>query len=226
LLVAVVALSAFGWILNDVRLEIKGLAEKADKQLPQILSQAAHVASQLDQHLPRLLAQSETAANTINAQVPRLLQLSQRAVQLLDRQLPPLLATAGTAVDNLADLTDSFNEYRDLMGVVHRASQNKSLFSYGSSILNFIDGQDATIGTKKPGTDNSLKHAMPARDWAKAARKHTHFLSLVSNSKAEMLHGLAKTRSATPWYVQIGTKAPRALADWLRDVHPESKDVK
>jgi hypothetical protein len=207
LLVAVAALSAYGWMLNDVRLDVKRLTERAEKQLPAILTQAEQVTGQLDRQLPRLLAQTQQATGTINT------------------YLPILLTRSEVAVDNLIDLSDNFKQYKGLMGIVHVANQNKGLFSYGTSILNFLDGSDATIGVKKPGPDGGLKRALPAREWAKGARKDAHFLSLVATSKSNMLHGLARTRSAAPLYVQVGSAAPRLLADWLKEVHPESKDV-
>ena len=65
LAVAAVALSVFGWMLNDMRLEFKRLASQADQHLPKLLSESEHIAGQIDAHLPRLLNQTETAA-TIN----------------------------------------------------------------------------------------------------------------------------------------------------------------
>src|SRR5262245_35972002 len=126
LLVAVVALSVYGWMLNDMRLEVKALApkverlvekteelvEKADNHLPQLLVQTGQVTTQLDRNLPRLLTQAEQAGKTINTHLPVLLDRSE------------------IAVDNLADLSDSFKQYKGLMGVVHAATSNKGLFSY------------------------------------------------------------------------------------------------
>jgi hypothetical protein len=221
LLVAVVALAAFGWILNDVRLqvrdlaekadsqltEIKRLTEKADKQLPRILTQTEAVTGQLDRHLPRLLTQTEKASDTINT------------------HLPTLLTHSEVAVDDLADLSDSFKQYKGLMGVVHVASQNKGMLSYGLSILSLLGGHDATIGVKKPGSKQELRRAVPAKQWASAAQKDAQFLSMVSTSKADVLHGLARTKSASPLYIQVEKQAPRLLADWLKETHPESKGV-
>ena len=56
-------------------------------------------------------------------------------------------------------------------------------------------------------------------------RKEAHFLSLVSESKAQMLHGLARSSSSAPWHIQVGDQAPRPL-DWVKEFHAESKDVK
>jgi hypothetical protein len=66
---------------------------------------------------------------------------------------------------------------------------------------------------------------VPAKEWARASRPEAHFLSLSATSKADVLHGLARTKSATPWYIQAGDQAPRLLGDWLRERHPESKGL-
>src|SRR5262245_21005675 len=64
LLVAVVALSVFGWMLNDIRLQVRGVTERVDKQLPPILERTDQMTRQLDDHLPAILADTETAADT------------------------------------------------------------------------------------------------------------------------------------------------------------------
>jgi hypothetical protein len=224
--VAVVALVVFGWMLNDMRLEVKALAAKADQHLPQILMQAQNVTGQLDRHLPRLLNQSETAATNINTHLPVILKNTEQASATITTGIPRLLVSSETAVDNLADLSDSFQQYKGLMGIVHVATQNKSLFSYGSSILSLVSGTSALIGLKKPGSDQPLTQPMAAKDWATAAARDAHFLSLVSTSKEEMLHGLGKTTKPLAYHIRIGEQPPRLLADWVKEVHPDSKDVK
>lgn len=221
LLVAVAALSAFGWMLNDLRLEVKGLTPKVDrllaraedlvdrtdKQLPRILTQTEQVAAQLDRHLPRILAQTEQATNTINT------------------QLPALLARTEVAIDNVADLSENFKQYKGLMGMVHIATQNKGLFSYGTSLLSWLGGHDASIGARPAGSDQPLRQVKSAKEWAGAARADAEFLSLVGRSKGDVLHGLARTKSASPWHIQLPGQAPRLLADWVKQMHPESKGV-
>jgi hypothetical protein len=203
LAVAVVALAAYGWMLNDVRLEIKGLRPKVEK----LADTAENVAVKLDKHLPRILAETEQAGKTINT------------------QLPPILERSEVAVDGLADLSDRFQQYQDLMGALHATSQNKPLFAYGTSVLDFIGGQNATVGVKKPGPKQPLRKAVPAKEWARAARKDAYFLSLVGKTKEDMLHGLARTRSLVPLSIQVEDQAPRLLADWLKAMHPDSQGV-
>ena len=244
LLVAMVALTVFGWMLNDMRVQIKETAERLDRQVSPLFVKAERITDQLDNHLPKLISQSEQTSNIVTRQLPKLIQQTEQAAQTINSHLPGLLAQtqqavgsinqnlpkllAGTerAVDGIGDLSDGFKQYQGLLGAVHVASQNKDLFSYGSSILGLIGGLDAKIGTKKKDDSGGLTQAMPAKQWAVASKKNAHFLSLAATSKAEMLHGLARTTASAPWHIQIGDGAPRLLADWILEKHPESKDVK
>jgi hypothetical protein len=236
LLVAVAALAAFGWILNDMRLQVKGLAENADRQLlelkgltgqaDKVLNQSEQVTRQLDEQVPRILKQTEQVTGQLNGQLPKILSETEKATTTLNQQLPVLLSHTETAADSIAELSNSFKQYKGLMGVVHRDTQNKGLFSYASSILDLIEGQNAIVGLKQPGADPNLKQALPAKEWANASRKDAHFLSLGATSKADVLHGLARTNSGAPWHIRFGDQAPRLLADWVKETHPESKDVK
>ncbi len=234
--VAVAALAAFGWMVNDMRLEVKALAQKADqlaaradelvektdllvqktdRQLPVILTQTQQVSSQLDRHLPSLLSQTERAAKTINTHLPTLLDRSEQ-----------LLSRSEVAVDNVSDLADSFKQYKGLMGVVHVATQNKGLFGYGLGVLRLLEGQNATIGVKKHGGQGGLKQGLPVKEWASAAQQDVHFLSLFARTKDEMLHGLARTSSPAPLHIQVGDQPPVLLARWVRENHADSKDPK
>jgi hypothetical protein len=207
LLVACAALSALGWMLNDIRLQIRGLTDQMDQHLPHILANTEQLSDQLDRKLPRLLTSAEKASTTIN------------------EHLPVLLAQATTATDNLAELSDSMAQYRGLLGTVHAAGQNKDLLGYGSSIIDLIEGQNATLGVRKAPAEPVTKFSVPAKQWAAAARKQNNFLSLVAASKADVLHGLARTNTATPWFIKVEDQAPRLLSDWIKDVHPQSKDI-
>jgi hypothetical protein len=215
LLVVAVALAAFGWMLNDMRLAVKELSPKVEK----LAGTAEEMAQKLDAHLPQILKETEQAGKTLNSSLPPLVKRSEA-----------LVGHAEIAVDSLADLTDSFKQYRDLMGIVHGASSNKPLLAYGTSLLDFIGAQKATIGVKpsappsgpKDGASPpALQRAMPASEWARAARKDVAFLSLIAGSKEEMLHGLARTRSMAPLQIQLADQVPRLLGDWLHRESPQ-----
>ena len=228
LLVAVAALSTFGWMLNDLRLEVKGLAPKADKLLAkaeELVEKTEKLIDRTDKQLPHILAQTEKAAGILDRNLPTILSQTGQAATTINTQLPTLLERTEVALDNVSDLSENFKQYKGLLGVVHAASQNKGLFSYGSSLLGWLGGQSATVGTKPAGSSQPLRQAAPAKDWAGAAQKDAHFLSLVGKSKEDVLHGLARTKSSSPWHIQFGSQAPRLLADWLKETHPESKGV-
>jgi hypothetical protein len=226
LAVAVLALGMFGWMLNDVRLEMKRLAAQAEERLPRILSQTERITTQLDSQLPRLMSQTEIAATNINRHLPPLMETSEKAATTLNKQLPQLLASTEAAADSISKLADEFGDYQAMMSLVHSADQDKSLFSYGSSILSFLEGTPATIGRKKSETDTTLKSPIPAKTWATNARRTLPALSVKGATKTDVLHNLARTHSAQPWYIQIGSDAPRLLGDWLKEKHPESRERK
>src|SRR5262245_24119761 len=188
-------------MLNDIRLEVKGLTPKAE----QILAKADELLDRTDKQVPRILAETE------------------QVTKQLDRHLPRILAQGEVAIDNLADVSENFKQYKGLMGIVHVATQNKGLFSYGTSLLSWLGGHDATVGTKPVGSDQPLRQTTSAKEWATAAVKDAHFLSLGAKSKEDVLHGLARTKSATPWHVQFGNQTPRLLADWFKETHVDSK---
>jgi hypothetical protein len=220
LLVAIAALGGLGWMLNDMRMQVQGLALKADK----LADKADALLAKTDQQLPRILVQTEKATEQLDKHLPRILVQTEKATDTINTQLPALLAQTEVALDNISDLSGSFKQYKGLMGVVHAASQNKGLFSYGASILGLLGGSNATIGVKKSGS--GLKHGMPAKDWASAAHTDIHFLSLVSKTKDDMLHGLARSNTLVALHIQEGDNPPRLLSDWIKEKHPESKDIK
>jgi hypothetical protein len=220
LLVAIAALGGFGWMLNDMRVEVKALAEKADR----LTGQAEVLLAKTDEHLPQIMAQTEKVTSQLDSHLPRILRTTEKASETINSQLPTLLTHSETAVDSITDLSDNFKQYKGLMGAVHAATKHEGLLSYGASILGFLDGSDATIGVKKP--DGGLKHAMPAKAFAAAANGDVQFLSLVSRTKEDMLHGLARSKSLAALHVQVGDRSPQLLAAWLKESHPESKDVK
>jgi hypothetical protein len=206
LLVAVAALAAFGWMLNDLRLQVQALVVKADR----LADKADALVTKTDQSLPSILAQTERATST------------------LDARLPPLLARADTAAGNLSELSENLKQCRDLMAILHESRQNKDLLAYGSGILDLVGQQKASVGVLPPTPPSPaprLERSVPAKAWAGHARKDVQFLSLIAKNKGEVLHGLARTMSASPWYIQLGEQAPRLLASWIKETHPESKDV-
>jgi hypothetical protein len=211
LLVATAALAVLLWMLNDVRLEVKAIAPKVEK--------LADKSEQLVEKADRTVTHTEKIAVTVDAKLPTLLERSES-----------LLTRSDEAVGHLDRLTEGMERYQHLMGVVHAGSQNKGMLDYGNSILDFLGGQQGRVGVKAPAKEGkekeALKHPVSVKQWAGHARKDVNFLSILSKTKGEMLHGLARTRSAAPLYLQLGEEAaPQLLGAWLSQNHPESKGV-
>ena len=55
-----------------------------------------------------------------------------------------------------------------------------------------------------------------AGEGASAAQRDMHFVSLPANTKEDILHGLARTRSLASFCMQVAYRAPRLLVEWLR----------
>jgi hypothetical protein len=194
-------------MLNDMRREVKELRPKVEK----LAVTAEDVAQKVDKHLPKILAESEQAGKTINTNLPPLVKRSE-----------DVLARSETAEDTLIDLSENFKLYRDVMGAAHAGSQNKSLFAYGTSILNLVGRQpNAKIGVKRPGANEPLRQPVPAKEWASAAQKDAYLLSLGAKTKEDVLAGLARSRSPAPLHIQFGSQLPRLLGDWIREMHKD-----
>jgi hypothetical protein len=207
LLVAVVALSVFGWMLNDIRLQVHGVTERADKQLDRV----DKLTKQLEDHLPHLLATSEKAANTV------------------ETHLPTLVNDTETVAEHLDTVTRRLAESRGLLGRLSAnpftESKNKELDSYGGDVLDLVGKQNATIGVQQPGSAAGLRKTMPAKAWAGAHREEAHSLSATAVSKTEMLRDLTRSNTKAPLLIQFGDAAPRLLSDWIRENHPESRSL-
>jgi hypothetical protein len=230
--VATVALAVFLWMLNDLRLRVTELAANADRQLAEVkgltdrannvLSQADRVTSQLDVQVPKLLQQADKTVMQLDSHLPQILMATEKTTENINKQLPTLIEHTQIAVDGIAEMTGALKEYKGLFGVVHAAHEDKGLFTYGASILDLVEGQDATLEKKKP---DGTKHMVPAREWAKSTRKEVQFLSVSASSEKEVLHGLAATHTKSPWYIHMADQAPRLLTDWLRESHPETRKL-
>lgn len=64
LAVAVVALGVLGWMVNDMRLEVKQNSQTLNRHLPSLLDRTDRVVRVLDRRLPELLERTEKIAGT------------------------------------------------------------------------------------------------------------------------------------------------------------------
>jgi len=119
LAVAVVFLSLFAWILNDVR------------RVVQESRQIVH-----------------TTGQTVNEHLPTIVDKTRKATDVLAENLPEIVQKTRTSTETLAELVEDIRQLKELAGVSNVA-RDKSLVSYADSVLDFLQASGGTIGVTK-----------------------------------------------------------------------------
>jgi len=205
LAVAAVALVAFGWMINDTRLEIRRVSER------------------VNQHLPQILEKAEQATRTANEHLPPILEKTQQATKTVTEHLPTILERTNTATQTFAEIAEDVRQLKQLAGLASTA-RDSNLVAYANSVLALIEAQDARIGVKRVG-GAGLTSPVPAKEWTVAARKEALVLTAVVKSRQEFLDRLSQNLFHRPWHIQFASQEPQPLRDWLRAHHPESKGL-
>lgn len=161
LAVAAAALAALGWMLNDMRLQVRELAQNASDELTEVRG--------LTTRANNILTQTESVTKQLDDKVPKILNQTEQVTGAMNRHLPKILAESEVAVTSIANLGANFRQYKDLMAKVYANKRDAGLLNYGNGLLDLIEkNPDAVVGMKKRGTDQSLKQVMPAKQWAGA----------------------------------------------------------
>lgn len=204
--VAVVALLVFGWMVNDMRLEIKHGAARVNEQLPQILDN------------------TRQATTTVNEKLPRIVERVDQTTKTVSDSLPGLLAKAETTAETVAELSEDVKEFKVLWSGLNPQAQDAGLLRYATGVLKLIGSQDAVIGTEKV-FGKELSNPQPAKDWAAATGKEAAGLAVVCKSRPEVLTSLCRTKFRSQWLIQFPGKPPVPLIDWVKQNHPESREL-
>jgi ABC-type transporter Mla subunit MlaD len=130
LAVVAAALAALGWMLNDMRLQVRELAESANRQLNEVQG--------LTTKANTILAQTERVTKQLDDKVPQILVQTERVTGSMDQHLPKILAESEAAVGSLANLGANFRQYKDLMAKVHANQQDAKLLNYGNKLLDLV----------------------------------------------------------------------------------------
>jgi hypothetical protein len=195
LAVATLFLSALGWMVNDVRLEIRRSTDLV-----------------------------RTTGQTVNEHLPTLVDRSRKATDTLAENLPEIVAKTKTTTETLAELAEDIRQLKELAGVSHTA-RDRNLVAYADSLLDAVEASGGTIGLKKTFGGSELKNAAPAKEWVSAARKEALVLTALAKSQKELANRLAKNKFGASWYVQVPGREPVPLLDWLRANHAPSRDL-
>jgi hypothetical protein len=210
--VAVVFLGVVGWMINDIRLQVRQSAAVIDT-----------AGDSINEALPDIVKKSRLAGDTLAKNLPEVVERTRTTTETVAKTLPELARNASRAAEELAELAEDIRQLKELAGVTTR-DRDKSLIAYGNSLLRAVESSGGQIGVKK-SLGKGLKNPQDAREWAVGARKEALFLSLLVKSKKEMLTRLAKTKLGFYWYIQLPGKEPVRLLDWLKENHPESKEL-
>lgn len=161
----------------------------------------------------------------VNQHLPQILERLDAATLTLNQQLPRIVDRAELTADTFAEISQDIKQLKELAGLVN-SPRDKNLVAYANSVLKLIEAQDAVIGTKRL-TGKGLSSPVPAAEWASGARKESLFLTVVCRSRGEFLdrlcYRLALTRPA--WQIQFERQEPVPLRTWIKENHPESKDL-
>jgi hypothetical protein len=129
LTVVVIFLAAAGWMINDVRLEVR--------RSTQVL---------------------QTTGQTVNEQLPAVVEKVQISADVISEKLPEIVERIGKSTETLAELSEDIRQLKELAGVSN-AARDKTLVAYADSVLDTIDSANGTIGLKKTfgsGLKNSV----------------------------------------------------------------------
>jgi hypothetical protein len=151
-----VALAAFGWMLNDMRLQVRDLAQNADGQLNEVKG--------LTRKADTVLTQTERVTTQLDNKVPKILEQTERVTAQMDRHLPKILEETENATVSIAEVSANFRQYKDLMAAVHADRQDPKMLTYANSILDLVAArQDAVVGGQK-ARDRPAAQATGARE--------------------------------------------------------------
>jgi hypothetical protein len=195
LVVVIVFLSAVGWMINDVRLEIRRSTELF-----------------------------RTTGQTVNEQLPAVVEKVQTSADVISARLPEIVERISKSTATLSELAEDIHQLKELAGVSNSA-RDKSLVAYADSVLDTIESANGTIGLKKTFGGSGLKNALPIKEWVVAARKEALYLTVVAKSKKELVTRLTENKFGSPWHIQPDGKESLTLSDWLQANHPATHEL-
>lgn len=210
--VATAFLVVVGWMINDIRLQVRRSAE--------VVQEAGQ---NVNEHLPTMVQKSRQTTEMLSNHLPEVVEKVRKAADVLSKDLPPMVEHAAQAAEELAELSADIRQLKELAGVSSTV-RDQNLVAYANSVLKKIETSGGVIGVKK-NLGHGLKNTRPAAEWAVGGRKEALFLSLLVKSKKEMLTRLATTKLGFSWYMQMPGKEPVRLLDWLKENHPDSQNL-
>src|SRR5262245_65871722 len=105
-LVAVVFLGVAGWMLNDIRLEIRRVGETA-----------------------------RNTGDAVNQHLPTIVEKSKQTTEVVAEHLPEVVAKVKTTTDTVAALAEDIRQVRQLLGLDSKVKRDETLVGYANGVL-------------------------------------------------------------------------------------------
>jgi hypothetical protein len=196
LAVAVLFLSLFTWMLNDLRLHVRRSGEEIQR-----------TAATVNEHLPALVARGRTTTEAVA------------------RHLPVIVEKTRTTTETLAELAQDIRQLKELAGV-NSTARDKGLVAYANSVLGRIESSGGTIGLKKLGRRGLKDTLPAREWVAGARKKAAVLTVLSGSRKEVLTGlARTKYGYGSHWYIQVGGEEPQRLLDWVKANHPQSKEL-
>lgn len=210
--VTVVFLVAVGWMLNDIRLQVRDSATRVRT-----------AGDNINEHLPEVVAKSKETTQALSKHLPEVVEKVRHSTDTIAQHLPELLERANKATEVIGELAEDIRQLKELAGLTN-TRRDENLVAYANGVMKRIETSGGAIGTKKV-VGRGLKNPQPATEWSVSARKEALILAILVKSKKEMATKLAKTKLGTNWYIEIPEKDPVTLLDWLKQNHEETRSL-
>jgi hypothetical protein len=203
--VAVVFLGIAGWMINDIRLQVRRSAEVVKR-----------TGENVNEHLPTAVEKSRQTAEVLRQHLPDVVEKTRRATDTLTEHLPEIVDRVDKTTEVVAELADDIKQLKELAGL-GGTKRDENLVAYTNGVLKTIAASEGTVGAKKV-VGKGLKSTQPAAEWVAGKRKWTTLMLLKFKSKKEVVIWLTKG-----WYIEFPNKEPVPLLQWLIQHHDETK---
>jgi hypothetical protein len=194
--VAVVFLAATGWMLNDIRLEVRHAGELV-----------------------------RATGDTVKEHLPTIVEKSKQTTAVLAAQLPEIVGKVKTTTDTLATLANDISQVRKLLVGDRKPKAGEHLLEYANSVLDKIDEASGTIGLKPLIPGKGPTNPGSVQEWVVRARREALGLAVLGVTRKQMAIELARNWFKASWYIQFKGEKTVPLLDWLKANHPPTREL-
>ncbi|MCI0460481.1 MAG: hypothetical protein L0Z62_26300 [Gemmataceae bacterium] len=194
--VAVIFLAAVGWMLNDIRLEVRQAGEMA-----------------------------RATSQTVNQHLPTIVDRSKQITEVVATRLPEVVEKVKITTDVTANLADDIKQVRQLLVGDSKGKREENLLAYANGVVETIGKSGGAIGLKPLIPGKGPTTPVPAQDWASKARREALGLAILGTSKKDMVTELSRNWFRAAWYIQTQGEKSVPLLDWLKVNHAPTREL-